>query len=85
LTGNRGVFEILFLNQKFVSTMPKRQPTRVQMDMHPSDCACFSVGANVVFIFNGREETPFRGACQIDLYGEKSLSDSGAMLDWFET
>jgi hypothetical protein len=82
LTGNRGVLKILFLNQKFVSTMPKRQPTRVQMDIYPLDCACFSVGANVVFIFNGGEETPFRGVCQIDLcdgnFGNPQITPIGA-------
>jgi hypothetical protein len=31
--------------------MPKWQPTRVQMDICPLACACFSIGANVVFIF----------------------------------
>jgi len=31
--------------------MPKWQPTRVQMDICPLACACFSIDANVVFIF----------------------------------
>ena len=46
------VFENLKkLNHQFVPTMPGRQPTRVQMDIYPLDCACFSIGANVVFIY----------------------------------
>jgi hypothetical protein len=43
------------------------------MDINPLDGACFSIGANVVFIIftflPGGEETPFRGVCQIDLCG----------------
>jgi hypothetical protein len=40
------------------------------MDINPLDCACFSIGANVVFIIFAfklhGEETPFRIVCQID-------------------
>ena len=36
--------------------MPRRQPTRVQMDIYPLVCACFRVGANVVFIFNAEKK-----------------------------
>ncbi|HUZ07892.1 MAG TPA: hypothetical protein VMV89_10450 [Candidatus Paceibacterota bacterium] len=75
LTGNRGFFEILLLNQKFVPTMPGRQPTRVPMDICPLACACFSMVANVVFIFftfkPRRQETPFRSVCQIDFVQRK--------------
>jgi hypothetical protein len=46
------------------------------MDINPLDCACFSIGANVVFIifaFKLRgEETPFRVVCQIDLFGART-------------
>jgi hypothetical protein len=54
----------LSLYQNFTPTMPKRRQTRVQMDMRPLVCACFSVGANVFFIFNRQEETPFGHVCQ---------------------
>jgi hypothetical protein len=66
-----GLLKILFLNQKFVPTMPKWQTMRVQMDiLCPLDWAGCSMVANVVFIFNGRKETSFRGVCQIDLHKE---------------
>jgi len=55
---------LFFLNQNFIPTMPKRLQTRVQMDMRPLVCACFSVGVNVFFIYNRHEETPFWGVCQ---------------------
>jgi hypothetical protein len=54
----------LSLYQNFTPTMPKRLQTRVQMDMRPLVCACFSVGANVFFIFNCGEETPLGRVCQ---------------------
>jgi hypothetical protein len=43
------------LYQNFTPSMPKRRQTRVQMDMRPLACACFSVGLNVFFMFNWRE------------------------------
>jgi hypothetical protein len=58
----------LSLYQNFTPTMPKRLQTRVQMDMRPLVCACFSVGANVFFIFNCGEETPFGHVCQSFLF-----------------
>jgi hypothetical protein len=53
------------LCQNFTPSMPKRRQTRVQMDMRPLVCACFSVGLNVFFMFNWREETPFWCVCQM--------------------
>jgi hypothetical protein len=64
LTGNRGFLKNILLNQNFTPTTPKRRQTRVQMDMRPLVCACFSVGANVLFIFNRQEETPLGRICQ---------------------
>jgi len=58
----------LSLYQNFTPTMPKRRQTRVQMDVRPLVCACFSVGANVFFIFNCGEETPFGRVCQSFLF-----------------
>jgi hypothetical protein len=55
----------LSLYQNFTPSMPKRRQTRVQMDMRPLVCACFSVGLNVFFMFNWREETPFGRVCQM--------------------
>jgi hypothetical protein len=44
------------------------------MDICPLDGACFSVGVNVVFMFNGREETPFQPLCQSVFWrGEKCV------------
>jgi hypothetical protein len=49
------------------------------MDMRPLVCACFSVGLNVFFMFNWREETPFGRDCQMVIETIKmrflSLSD----------
>jgi hypothetical protein len=86
LPGNRGSLEIFFLNQKFVPTMPKQQPTRVQMDMRPLACACFSIGANVVFIFftlkPSGKETPSRRVCQkIFCAVKNALSDLRTVVD----
>jgi hypothetical protein len=49
----------LSLCQNSTPSMPKCRQTRVQMDMRPMVCACFSVGLNVFFMFNWQEETPF--------------------------
>jgi len=38
------------------------------MDMQPLTGACFSVFANVVFIFNRTKQTPFCGDCQKDFF-----------------
>jgi hypothetical protein len=65
---SRVFFKSLFLYQNFTPTMPKRLQTRVQMDMRPMVCACFSVGANVFFIFNRQEETPLGRVCQKFLF-----------------
>ena len=65
--------------------MPKRRQTRVQMDMRPLVCACFSVGLNVFFMFNWREETPFWRVCQMVFDAGKmrflSLSDDRAVVN----
>jgi hypothetical protein len=65
--------------------MPICRQTRVQMDMRPLVCACFSVGLNVFFMFNWREETPFGRVCQMVIETIKmhflSLSDDGVVVN----
>jgi len=48
--GNRGFLKIIFLNQNFIPTMPKRRESRWQMAIQPLTGACFVIVANVVFI-----------------------------------
>jgi hypothetical protein len=88
LTGNRGFLKNILLNQNFTPTTPKRRQTRVQMDMRPLVCACFSVGANVLFIFNRQEETPLGRICQKFFISKSSLSqglsDGEVVLNWFK-
>jgi hypothetical protein len=76
-------FESLVLNQSFVPTMPKRRQSRIQMDRRPLTCACFGVGANVVFMFfTGKKETLFRDICQKVFCAVKNaLSDFNAVLN----
>jgi hypothetical protein len=63
--------------------MPKRQPTRIQMDVRPSAGECFSVGANVVFIFlTGKRKHHFgvfvkKKFCAV----KNALSDFDAVLN----
>ena len=68
--------------------MPECRQTRVQMDMRPLVCACFSVGANVFFIFNRQEETPFGRVCQkffiLKSGHSQGLSDGEVVLNWFK-
>jgi hypothetical protein len=58
------------------------------MDMRPLVCACFSVGANVFFIFNRQEKTPFGRVCQWGFYIEsglsQGLSDGEVVLNWYK-
>jgi len=55
------------------------------MDMRPVICACFSVGLNVFFMFNWREETPFWRVCQMVIETIKmhflGLSDDRAVVN----
>jgi hypothetical protein len=63
--------------------MPKRQPTRIQMDVRPLAGECFSVGANVVFIFlTGKRKHHFGGFVKkIFCAIKNALSDSGTVLN----
>jgi hypothetical protein len=76
--------KVFWLNQKFVPTLPEWRSTRIQMDVCPLACAQFSWLANVVFIFDDEEKTPFQLVCQMDCAVKIALSDSGAVLDWFK-
>jgi hypothetical protein len=68
--------------------MPERRQTRVQMDMRPLVCACFSVGANVFFIYQpaGRNTIWARLSKFLILKSSLSqgLSDGEVVLNWFK-
>jgi hypothetical protein len=73
LTGNRGVFEIVQLNQKFIPTMPSWQSTRIQMETYPLVCTEFSMVENVVFIFDAHKKHHRRAFVKVFPNGEKCV------------